>query len=91
MPYSLLPDCLSKLMNLRSISVTTCSRNLQHEVDSNLSIVASLPYLESLTLWTNLPLEMPDSSYGFNKLRELTLDENPVPDYFVYDLCPNKY
>ena len=91
MPYSLLPDCLNQLTNLRSMSVTTCSRNLRHEVDTNLSIVASLPNLESLTLWTNLWLEMPDASYGFNKLQELTLDKNPVLDYLVYDICPNDY
>ena len=91
MPYSYLPDCLKQLINLRSISVTTCSRNLRHEVESNLSIVASLPNLESLTLWTEFALEMPDASYGFKKLRELTLEKNPVPDYLVYDLCPSEY
>ena len=91
MPYSQLPECMDRLIHLHRMSAPVCGRESSPEIKSNITILASLPNLESLTLWTSYSLEMPEAASGFNKLRELTLAGFPRPDLFVCRLCPEAY
>jgi len=84
---SSLPRCLERLTRLKSVTIASCR---QETLPDNTKIyfpitLASLPNLEELNLWDTGRIEMPNSSYGFKKLRKLTI--SGYPDRNLYRIC----
>jgi len=93
--YSTLPYCMKQQTNLRSVSMPICGRGSSPDYAEKdpLIILASLPNLESLTLWReySAAIEMPDVLYGFHKLRYLKISGNRDTDLFLYSNCAKDF
>ena len=82
------PDCLTRLPRLKSVSMVTCGREPLPDKTTIYypAILTSLTSLENLTLWVDgRHLEMPNASYSLKNLRTLTVTNSLER---VHGLCP---
>jgi len=86
-----LPRCLEGLTHLKSVSAASCRRETLPDQTKIYfpAVLASLPNLEELTLWEGRRIEMPDASYGFQKLRKLDIETDPTGTGDAYGIYPH--